>query len=85
MNVVLVGFMGSGKSKVGRLLAERTGRTHLDTDDMLMQKGKTVADLFATEGETEMRKRRYAKRHSRRTRSSRRAAAPSSTSATSVH
>ncbi len=60
MNVVLVGFMGSGKSKVGRLLAERTGRTHLDTDDLIAAEGETISELFRTAGETEARKRERA-------------------------
>jgi len=34
-NVILVGFMGAGKSSVGRLLARRMGRCFVETDDMI--------------------------------------------------
>ena len=34
-NVVLVGFMGAGKSTVGRLLARRLGLCFVETDDMI--------------------------------------------------
>ncbi len=34
-NVILVGFMGAGKSSVGRVLARRLGRCFVETDDMI--------------------------------------------------
>jgi shikimate kinase len=51
-NLVLVGFMGSGKSSVGREIARRWGFRFLDTDTMIRQKyGKSIPDIFASFGE----------------------------------
>jgi shikimate kinase len=48
--------MGSGKSTAGRLLAERTGRAFVDTDDEIEREtGSTVHDLFRSSGETAFR------------------------------
>ncbi|WP_330329454.1 shikimate kinase [Streptomyces sp. NBC_00536] len=50
--VVLVGPMGSGKSTVGELLAERLGVPYRDTDaDIVAAQGRPIADLFVDEGE----------------------------------
>ncbi|MET9699156.1 shikimate kinase [Streptomyces sp. NPDC006529] len=50
--VVLVGPMGSGKSTVGQLLAERLGVPYRDTDaDIVAAEGRPIADLFVDEGE----------------------------------
>lgn len=58
MNIVLIGLMGSGKSAVGRLLAERLGRPFIDTDQWIEeQAGRTIADLFETQGEAAFRER----------------------------
>lgn len=55
-HLVLVGMMGSGKTTVGRLLAERLVRAHLDTDDLVSAAtGQSVAEIFATGGETVFR------------------------------
>ena len=52
MNVVMVGFMGSGKTAVGRRLAQRLGYRFLDTDHFIeTQLGRTINDIFAAEGE----------------------------------
>ncbi len=52
MNVVLVGFMGSGKTAVGRRVAHRLGYTFLDTDHFIEdQVGCTIAALFEQQGE----------------------------------
>ncbi len=56
-NIVLVGFMGSGKTEVGRRLAERTGRRFLDTDELIESTGASIRDIFASEGETGFRRR----------------------------
>ncbi len=51
-HVVLVGLMGSGKSTVGRVLAERLGRPLYDSDAMIEERtGRTVREIFATDGE----------------------------------
>jgi shikimate kinase len=53
---ILVGMMGSGKSSVGRAIAEQTGRRFLDTDRMLVHKiGRPVSQLFNLYGETSFR------------------------------
>lgn len=38
MNIILCGFMGSGKSTIGRLLAEKLGRKFIDLDDYIVEK-----------------------------------------------
>ncbi|MEU3854738.1 shikimate kinase [Streptomyces sp. NPDC029554] len=54
--VVLVGPMGVGKSTVGRLLAERLGVSYRDTDDdIVAAQGRTIAEIFAGEGEDAFR------------------------------
>ncbi|MFI9581611.1 shikimate kinase [Streptomyces sp. NPDC052236] len=50
--IVLVGPMGSGKSTVGRLLAERLGVDYRDTDaDIVAAQGREISDIFVDEGE----------------------------------
>lgn len=50
--IVLVGPMGSGKSTVGELLAQRLGASFRDTDaDVVAAQGREIADIFVTEGE----------------------------------
>jgi shikimate kinase len=54
--VALIGFMGSGKSTVGRLLAARLGYAFLDLDDWIRRKsGRSVRQIFETEGEEAFR------------------------------
>ncbi|MBA3272848.1 MAG: shikimate kinase [Chthoniobacterales bacterium] len=54
--IVLIGFMGTGKSSVGRALAQRTGLSRYDTDQMVMQRfGVSIAEIFARCGETAFR------------------------------
>ena len=51
-NIVLAGFMYSGKSTIGVLVARSTGRRLLDTDAMIeAETGSTVSDIFAGPGE----------------------------------
>ena len=51
-NIVLIGFMGSGKSSVGRMLASKLGRRFVDTDQIVVRKnGTDIAELFKTRGE----------------------------------
>ncbi|GGP48306.1 shikimate kinase [Streptomyces melanogenes] len=54
--VVLIGPMGSGKSTVGALLAERLGAPYRDTDaDIVAAQGREIADIFVDEGESHFR------------------------------
>lgn len=55
--IYLVGFMGSGKSTIGRLLADELGWTFIDLDDVIEQSaGVTISSLFESRGEEEFRK-----------------------------
>src|SRR6266566_3901190 len=55
-NVVLVGFMGAGKSVCGRMLARRLGRCFVETDDMITaREGSTIPEIFARHGEARFR------------------------------
>jgi shikimate kinase len=55
--IVLTGFMGTGKSEVGRRLARRLGRAFVDTDAMVEARaGKPVAAIFTDEGEPAFRR-----------------------------
>lgn len=52
----LVGFMGSSKTTVGKLLAQRLGLAWLDMDDELVaRQGRSIADIFARDGEQRFR------------------------------
>ncbi|MFE5794087.1 shikimate kinase [Streptomyces sp. NPDC056503] len=54
--VVLVGPMGSGKSTVGALLAERLGAPYRDTDaDIVAAEGREISDIFVEDGEERFR------------------------------
>jgi shikimate kinase len=53
---ILVGMMGSGKSTVGRLLAERAERTFVDTDQLISQRlGRPIHQLFSIYGQEAFR------------------------------
>lgn len=55
-NVILVGFMGAGKSSVGRLLAKRLGRCFVETDDLVTaQEGRSIQEIWRLEGEARFR------------------------------
>src|SRR4030043_2297021 len=59
--IVLVGFMGSGKSSVGRALARRFGAPFVDVDERIESAaGSPIRDLFAREGEPAFREREKA-------------------------
>ena len=50
-NIVLIGMPGTGKSVVGRALAERLGYTFVDADDLITEAtGKTLPEILRTEG-----------------------------------
>lgn len=55
-NIVLAGFMGTGKSTVGRRLAAQLGWSFVDTDTVIEQRtGRTIAAIFADRGEATFR------------------------------
>jgi shikimate kinase len=61
VNLYLVGFMGTGKTTVGRAVAHRIGFTAIDSDHEIERiTGKSIPDLFATEGEPAFRVRERA-------------------------
>ena len=56
VNLYLVGFMGTGKSTVGRVLAHRLGMTLLDSDTEIERRvGHAVAEIFERQGEAAFR------------------------------
>ena len=58
MLIALTGFMGSGKSTVGRLVADALGCPFLDLDEIIVKKaGKTIPQIFEAEGERGFRRR----------------------------
>ncbi len=59
--IVLTGFMGSGKTTVGPLVAARLGWKFLDADDVIeAEAGMTVAEIFVRHGEAAFREREHA-------------------------
>jgi 3-dehydroquinate synthase len=56
MNIVLTGFMGTGKSSVGREVARRLGWSFVDMDDEIVARaGKPISDIFQKDGEAAFR------------------------------
>lgn len=56
-NIVLTGFMGAGKSSVGRILAKRTGYTFCDLDALITKEaGISINDIFSRHGEQYFRR-----------------------------
>jgi shikimate kinase len=56
MNIILIGFMGAGKTTVGRKLANRLGYFPLDTDQEIeKQQGCTIEEIFRYAGEKTFR------------------------------
>ena len=61
MVVVLVGFMGAGKTTVGHIMAERLGQPFVDSDVLIEQRlGRDIRDIFRTEGEPYFRQLEHA-------------------------
>lgn len=55
-NIILIGFMGTGKTVTGRILAERTGMELVDMDSIIEERaGRPISDIFATDGEAAFR------------------------------
>jgi 3-dehydroquinate synthase len=60
-NLVLIGFMGTGKSTLGALCAQRLGYTFHDTDALVVERaGRSIPEIFADEGEAGFRARECA-------------------------
>lgn len=56
MKIFLIGYMGSGKSTVGKKLAEKFNLGFIDFDDYIEKaSGKTISDIFETQGEEKFR------------------------------
>ena len=55
-NLVLIGFMGTGKTRIGKLCAKELGFAFRDSDNLIERRiGRRVADIFREEGETAFR------------------------------
>ncbi len=55
-SIALIGFRGSGKSTVGRILAARTGLPLIDTDEAITERaGRTISEIFNEGGEAAFR------------------------------
>jgi len=55
-NIALIGFMGTGKTAVGQLLAKKLGSRFFELDLLIEQKaGKSIPDIFQQDGETAFR------------------------------
>jgi shikimate kinase len=56
VNIALIGFMGTGKTSVGRLVAEQLRFEYLDTDEMIQDStGRSITDIFTKDGEAAFR------------------------------
>ncbi|MDD5140819.1 MAG: shikimate kinase [Verrucomicrobiales bacterium] len=56
VNIALIGFMGTGKTSVGRLVAEQLHYDYLDTDEMIQAStGRSITDIFTKDGEPAFR------------------------------
>lgn len=57
-NIFLIGMMGSGKTTVGKILAQHSGKAFVDSDEEIQQRtGVTIAHIFDVEGEAGFRQR----------------------------
>ncbi len=57
MNIIITGFMGTGKSAVGRRLAKTLHMDYLDTDDLIEEReGSKICHIFEEKGESYFRK-----------------------------
>ena len=60
MKIVLLGYMASGKSTIGRILAEKMQIPFIDLDDYIEKKEeKTISEIFETKGEIYFRKQEH--------------------------
>ena len=57
LNIVLIGFMGTGKTAVGEIVASRLGRPFIDTDTVIeARSGRPIPRIFAEDGEAAFRR-----------------------------
>jgi shikimate kinase len=55
-NIALIGFMGTGKTTIGRLLAEKLKKEFIETDSLIEDRArKTISRIFAEDGESRFR------------------------------
>ena len=55
-SIALIGFMGTGKTAVGKLLATRLHKEFIETDALIVRKaGKTIPEIFQQDGEIDFR------------------------------
>lgn len=55
-NIVLVGFMGTGKTTIGKILAKRLGFKFIDVDEIIKERaGKSISKIFKEDGEKKFR------------------------------
>ena len=60
MRIFLIGFMGSGKTTIGRKLSHRLGFTFIDQDDLIEEMAvMTIPEIFSKEGEEGFRNREH--------------------------
>jgi shikimate kinase len=58
MNIVLIGYRGSGKSSIGKRLASNLWMDFVDTDTLIIERaGKSIREIFEAEGEAGFRQR----------------------------
>ncbi len=56
-NIILTGFMATGKTVTGKMLADRLGYEFLDTDDLIVKRsGMSIAEIFDKKGEADFRR-----------------------------
>ena len=57
INIILTGFMATGKTTVGKLLAAQLGYEFIDTDELIeVRQGRSIADIFLQSGEATFRR-----------------------------
>ena len=55
-NIILIGFMGSGKTTIGKKLSQCLSCSLIDTDELIVKKeGRSINDIFASDGEAYFR------------------------------
>lgn len=57
MKIILIGFMGSGKTTIGKLLAEKLNLNFIEMDDVILKKSKrkNINEIFEKDGESKFR------------------------------